>query len=57
MNTQKRKTKLCDCGRGKIYTDGLSDQPTINGKIVCSECKLDEIIKNLMNKNLERRAE
>jgi hypothetical protein len=51
MNSQKRKTKLCECGRGKIYTDGLSKQPEIDGKIVCSECKLDEIIKGFMSAN------
>lgn len=41
---QKRKTKMCDCGRGPIYTDhGSAFNAKVGGKQVCNECKLDEI--------------
>lgn len=53
MYNQKAPKKLCTCGRGYIMTSrdrGGEYNEKIDGKIVCLECKVDEIY----NKALDR---
>lgn len=50
MSRQEAPYKWCECGRGKIYTSkhDAKRNSRVDGKIVCVECKMDDIYKKIL---------
>jgi hypothetical protein len=53
LKNQDRPTKMCECGRNQVYTDNRPGVPRLDGKLVCEDC----FVEDLINKSLNRRAE
>lgn len=51
MSEQERTRKMCECGRGPVFTGRWAKYNATNdeGKQVCAECKVEEITNRILN--------
>ena len=54
-NRQEAPYRICECGRGKIYTaeQDRVRNVTVDGNIVCYECFIDKIYRRVTNGRVE----
>lgn len=50
LKNQKRKQKMCRCGRNTVYTGTGTSNPKIDGVDVCEECMLEYLINRYHNR-------
>jgi hypothetical protein len=53
LKNQDRATKPCACRRGYTYTDGRPGVPMLNGKFVCEQCFVDDLINKKINRHAD----